>query len=298
MGWGVCSTQILQGSIMLRFDSHVAALPRRDAMTRTALMGIVNLTPDSFSGDGLGRHHALERSAQLVEEGAHWLDLGAESTRPGAQAVEAHTEWARLEPVLRDIDRAPWRRRIGLSVDTRHPSTAARALDLGADLINDVTGLRQSDMRAVLKHAQCDIVVMHALVIPADPAVVWPADQDPVASIQAWAHQVSALAADHGIDPQRLIFDPGLGFGKTWAQSIQLIHAAPRLLAGGGRWLFGHSRKGFLKLIQDLASQERDPATLALSTGLILAGVHLLRVHAVGAHRQLLEQLAPSRVLS
>lgn len=282
---------------MLRFTADSATWPHRDAMTRTALMGIVNLTPDSFSGDGLGAHQALARSAQLVEEGAHWLDLGAESTRPGAQAVDARTEWARLEPVLHDVARAPWRHRIGLSVDTRHASTAARALDLGANLINDVSGLRHSEMRAVLKHAQCDIVVMHALVVPADPAVVWPADQDPVASIQAWAQQVSQLAADHGIDPQRLIFDPGLGFGKTWAQSIELIHAAPRLLAGGGRWLYGHSRKGFLRLVQDQAAPQRDPVTLALSTGLILAGVHLLRVHDVGAHRRLLEQLAPSRVL-
>lgn len=260
-------------------------------MTFTALMGIVNLTPDSFSGDGVLGPQAVRRGAQLVEDGARWLDLGAESTRPGAQPLDADTEWSRLGPVLRDIVRAPWRHRVGLSVDTRHPSTAASALALGVNLINDVTGLSHPEMRAVLRQSSCDIVVMHALVVPADPAVVWPNDQDPVAAIATWAQQVSRLAADHGIDPSRLVFDPGLGFGKTWSQSMRLIHAAPQLLASGGRWLYGHSRKGFLRLFHDQPAHERDAVTLALSAGLILAGVHLLRVHAVAHHHELLRQL-------
>lgn len=260
-------------------------------MTSTALMGIVNLTPDSFSGDGVLGSQALQRGAQLVEDGAHWLDLGAESTRPGAQPVDAETEWSRLGPVLREMARASWRHRVGLSVDTRHPSTAASALALGVNLINDVTGLSHPDMRAVLRQSNCDIVVMHALVVPADPAVVWPNDQDPVAAITAWAQHVSRLAADDGIDPKRLVLDPGLGFGKTWSQSMRLIHAAPQLLALGGRWLYGHSRKGFLRLFQDQPASDRDPMTLALSAGLILAGVHVLRVHNVASHHQLVSQL-------
>ena len=260
-------------------------------MTSTALMGIVNLTPDSFSGDGLMGQEAVARGAQLVAEGAKWLDLGAESTRPGASPVRADVEWARLEPVLRAMVCAPWRQAVGLSVDTRHARTAAAALEFGVDLINDVTGLRDPEMRAVLKSSRCDIVVMHALVVPADPQVVWPPDCDPVAALLDWVQQVGRQAADDGIDPRRLVFDPGLGFGKTWSQSMRLIHAAPQLLAWGGRWLYGHSRKGFLRMVHDQPASDRDTVTLALSAGLMLAGVHLLRVHAVAPHHRLLQQL-------
>ena len=249
-------------------------------MHRPALVGILNITPDSFSGDGKLAGGALVHAAQLVAAGADILDLGAESTRPGAVPLSAATEWARLEPVLAEILAQAWRPRVRLSVDTRHAETASRALDLGVEIINDVSGLAAPMMAEILEEHACDVVVMHALDVPVNPAHTLPPEADAVAEILRWKQAITAQAAARNIAPHRLIYDPGLGFGKTAEQSLALVRRAVELKQSGGRWFFGHSRKSFLRLL----GEDRDVLTLQLSRALAAAGIDYLRVHDVAAH--------------
>lgn len=261
-------------------------------MQRPAVMAILNVTPDSFSGDGQLGDAAVAAAGRLVAEGADVLDIGAESTRPNGAALDSDAEWARLSPVLAALAQQPWRGRVRLSVDTRHAGTAARALALGVDIVNDVTGLADPGMLDVLRlHPASEVVVMHALTVPVDPAVTLPADCDVVQEILRWRTAITARAVAAGLDPARLVYDPGIGFGKTAPQSLALMHRAATLVGSGGRWLFGHSRKSFLKLFTPAEAAQRDDLTLALSAQLADAGVHILRVHAVGRHVRLFDLL-------
>ena len=276
----------------------------------TLLMAILNLTPDSFSGDGLlpqpradglgqgpdgATQRVVARATQLVEDGADIIDLGAESTRPNALPLSPDAEWQRLQPVLQALASAPWRTgaqpRVQLSVDTRHALTAQRALHAGVDIVNDVSGLADPGMAPVLRASACDVVVMHALTVPVDPAVTLPAGCDVVAELLKWKTAITQQAQAQGIAAERLVYDPGLGFGKNQLQSLQLVLRAPELLASGGRWLVGHSRKSYQRLFTAAEAADRDDLTLAFSAGLVQAGVQVLRVHNVRRHRELLQRL-------
>lgn len=260
-------------------------------MKRPALVGIVNVTPDSFSGDGMDADKAIALAEQLVKDGADIIDIGAESTRPGATALTAEEEWARLAPVLSRIMEAPWRRHVRLSVDTRHALTASRALDLGVEIINDVSGLHNHAMAQLLAGHNGDVVVMHALSIPADAAQTLPIECDVVAELLAWKTKITQQAVGHGIAAERLIYDVGIGFGKTPKQSLELMLAAAQFQQNGGRWLFGHSRKSYLTLFTSADAPLRDDLTLAFSAQLAHAGADFIRVHAVARHAQLFDQL-------
>ena len=248
-------------------------------LKKPKLFGILNVTPDSFSGDGTHANQAIARLNALREEGADYIDIGAESTRPNAAPVLAEEEWARLAPVIEHA--APVHGGI-ISVDTRHPATAQKALALGVRIINDVSGLRDTAMLAVLKRHDCRIIVMHALSIPADTALTLPADADPIAVILQWKQKMLSL----GIAPERFLFDPGIGFGKTAQQSLMLIERAHELVASGGSWLYGHSRKSFMKIFTDAAPNDRDRLTVKFSSDLAAVGVDAMRVHNVALHRQ------------
>ncbi len=260
---------------------------------RPLLMGIVNVTPDSFSGDGRLADAAVQSADRLVAEGADWLDIGAESTRPNATPLTPDAEWQRLRPVLQAISVLAWRKRVRISIDTRHAATAAQALALGVEVINDVGGLADPQMLALLASARCDVVVMHALSVPVDPALTLPPGCDVLATLLNWKQTMQMRAERAGLDPARLIHDPGIGFGKTAPQSLMLLHGAAALVASSGRWLVGHSRKSFLKLFTDADadSSARDDLTLALSAQLAAAGVQVLRVHAVQRHAMLLDSI-------
>ena len=253
-------------------------------MKRPAFMGILNVTPDSFSGDGKFAKDAVTYAETLVRDGADIIDLGAESTRPGATLLTADEEWTRLEPVLEGIMRHSWRPAVRLSVDTRHAQTAARSLDIGVDIINDVSSLGDPAMLEVLGEHECDIVVMHALGIPADPKQIFPPDADVVAEILRWKAEVTKKAASRSIAPERLIYDPGIGFGKSPEQSRMLIEKAGELVGSGGRWLIGHSRKSFLGLPKTATLEQRDAATLQYSLQLAESGIDYLRVHNIELH--------------
>ena len=220
-----------------------------------------------------------------MEEGADILDIGAESTRPGAILLAADEEWARLEPVLAAIVERAARAEVRLSVDTRHAQTAARAIELGVQIINDQGGLEDSAMGEIIGEHECDVVVMHSLGLPADAKVTLATGDDPVQIILQWKEAMIARAANAGIARERLIFDPGIGFGKTPQQSLQLMLSAAQLVKTGGRWLFGHSRKSFITLFANVPPVERDALTLAFSAQLAQAQVPYLRIHNVAAHR-------------
>jgi 2-amino-4-hydroxy-6-hydroxymethyldihydropteridine diphosphokinase/dihydropteroate synthase len=251
-------------------------------------MGIVNLTPDSFSDGGeLADDVSIDaRVDALVAAGAEYIDLGAESTRPGATPLTADEEWARLAPALeRVLDRykgAALRPRI--SIDTYHLGTARRALALGVDVINDVSGLTHPAMVELAASGTADWVAMHNLGVPADKTRVLPADQDPTDAVEQWLEERLVEWARAGLDLSRVVFDPGVGFGKNALQSLRLLRNVQRFQRYGVRLLVGHSRKSFMHHVTPASRDERDLFTVGASLHLCANGVDILRVHNIATH--------------
>ncbi len=273
---------------------RVFDLTRRDLNPDAPLpvplwMGIVNLTPDSFSGDGTppGSEAARATLREHWAAGAHIVDLGAESTRPRARPVEPEEEWRRLEETLLwALAHRPgrWLRPL-VSVDTRHPVVARRALEAGADIVNDVSGLGSEEMLRIASGGGRFWVAMHALTVPADPSRTLAPDADPVAEVGEWVEARERAWARLGLDPGRIVIDPGLGFGKDALQSLTLMRRVASLRALGYRVLIGHSRKSFLGFAGNGGApppfHARDPETVGASLALMARGVDILRVHDV-----------------
>jgi 2-amino-4-hydroxy-6-hydroxymethyldihydropteridine diphosphokinase/dihydropteroate synthase len=251
-------------------------------------MGIVNATPDSFSDGGeLPDEAAIAaRVAELYAAGAEIVDVGAESTRPGATPLSADDEWRRLEPVLallvEQYRGALLRPRF--SVDTYHAENARRALALGADIVNDVSGLTADAMIELAATSRAEFVAMHNLGVPADRARTLPADRDPTTEVERWLEERLAEWQRAGIDLGRIVLDPGIGFGKTALQSLRLLRNVERLHRFGLRLLVGHSRKSFMQQVAAADRLDRDLFTVGASLRLCSAGVDILRVHNVAAH--------------
>lgn len=251
-------------------------------------MGILNLTPDSFSDGGRFLNwDAVEPHVDaMVESGGQIIDVGAESTRPGASPLSADEEWSRLEPVLGALS-DKYRGvllRPALSVDTYHPEVARRALDLGADIINDVSGLVTPEMVALAAESGAQFVAMHQLGLPADPARTLPPEGDPCRLLEEWLDERLEAWSRAGLDLNRVLFDPGIGFGKNPLQSLQLLREAGRFRRRGLRCLIGHSRKSFMKTFTAADIRDRDLATLGASINLCSQGVDVIRVHDVPLH--------------
>ncbi|MGE0133966.1 MAG: dihydropteroate synthase [Dehalococcoidia bacterium] len=242
---------------------------------RTYVMGILNVTPDSFSGDGvLDPARAVEQAVRMVEDGADLLDLGAESTRPGAAVVTAEEEWARLGPVLRAVRAAV---EVPLSVDTSKAEVATRACEAGADALNDVDGLRgDARMVAVLAASGLPAVLMHN-------QRGRPSTGDVIADIRAGFEESLRLARDAGVDERQLILDPGFGFGWQPAQNLELLRRLAELRGIGRPLLLGTSRKSTLGLVLDRAEDERLWGTAATVALAVQTGVDIVRVHDVRA---------------
>jgi dihydropteroate synthase len=261
---------------------------------RTLVMGILNATPDSFSDGGrfLDPRAALTHALQMLDEGADILDLGGESTRPNATPVTPAEEQARVLPVLRAVLAA--RPDAILSIDTYHASTARLAIEAGAEIVNDVSGLLWDEaMAATCATLNCGVVLMHTRGRPQEwrslPALA-PAEVTPLVLRELRARSEAALAA--GIARDAIVLDPGFGFGKTFDENFPLLAHLDAMHALGFPLLAGLSRKGFLRR----ASQQEDQpqaepmralqdATTAANTAAILAGAHILRVHDVGTAR-------------
>jgi 2-amino-4-hydroxy-6-hydroxymethyldihydropteridine diphosphokinase/dihydropteroate synthase len=262
---------------------------RRLASALPLWMGIVNLTPDSFS-DG-GRHSdwpAVEATVErMTAAGAGWVDLGAESTRPGATTLTADGEWQRLAPILeRVVERTSARRlRPGISVDTYHPEVARRAIDSGADAINDVSGLTDPAMiELAASSPSVDWFAMHHVSIPADPSRTLDEDLSAVDQVDAWLTDRLATWTRAGLDVDRIVFDPGIGFGKTPLQSLELLRGIEQFVRNDLRVLVGHSRKSFMQPIGGDDTHSLDLLTIGASVDLARRGVDVLRVHNVEDH--------------
>ncbi len=254
-----------------------------------SLVGILNVTPDSFSDGGtfVDPEAVVVRVVQMVSERATVIDIGAESTRPGATPLTHEEEWLRLEPILRAVLTHV---ACEISVDTRHPQTAEKALALGVHWINDVSGFSQQ-MVDVVKNSKCRLVVMHSLSVPARKDLVFDETVDVVEAVRDWCLEKLAMLERHGIARERIIFDPGIGFGKTAEQSMKLIERVSYLKVPGTQLLVGHSRKSFLTTLGIKSLAERDEATGQLSAFLATQGVDYVRVHNVAVNRLAMKML-------
>lgn len=254
---------------------------------KTYVMGILNATPDSFSGDGVTNvAAAIARAEQFVREGADIIDVGGESTRPGATFVPEEEERARVVPVIRAL---ATRLTVPISVDTSRAAVAAAALAAGATMVNDVWALhRDPALVGVVARAGAALVLMHNRAATATvDALGGHYDDvqyaDVVADVIAWLRESIAMAIAAGIPRAQLIADPGIGFGKTVAQNLTLMRRLPELGALGIPILAGTSRKSFIGLTLDLPVEDRLEGTAATVALAIAGGAAIVRVHDVRA---------------
>jgi dihydropteroate synthase len=244
------------------------------------VMGIVNVTPDSFS-DG-GRHAttvaALSHCEQLLKDGAHMLDIGGESTRPGSPAVGLEEELARVLPVVQ----AAVALGVPVSVDTYKPEVMRAVLDAGADVINDIWALRQGDALAVVAaHPRCGVCLMHMHRDPQTMQVA-PMAGDVVGPVVGFLSERASALTTSGVAAERIVLDPGIGFGKTVAQNFSLLAHQPALLALGFPLLAGWSRKSSLGHVTGReVPAERVAASVAAALLAVERGARVLRVHDV-----------------
>jgi dihydropteroate synthase len=266
---------------------------------RALVMGVLNVTPDSFSDGGChaGPEEAVAHGLALAREGADLIDVGGESTRPGAAAVAPDEELRRVVPVV-----AALRRALGdgpeapvLSVDTRKAAVAARALEAGAAIVNDVSALTDDpDMPAVVRRARAGVILMHMRGTPetmqADPRY-----DDVVRDVAAYLRErLDALRAA-GLDPETLAVDPGIGFGKTVAHNLRLLARLEALQPLGRPIVVGVSRKRFLGTLTGRDVGERLPASVAALACAALHGAHVVRVHDVRASADAVRVVAAVR---
>ncbi len=248
---------------------------------RPRVMGVVNVTPDSFSDGGkfLQPAAAAALATRLAEEGASVVDVGGESTRPGATPVSPDAEWARIGPVLEALRGTL---SVPISVDTRHPEVAAKAVEAGADLVNDVEGLRSPEMRRVVARSEAAAIAMHMRGTPETMQT-----NLEYADLRSEVYRALADATDDairsGIPAERLLIDPGLGFGKSATQSLELLVHAGELRSLGYPVVIGASRKSFLgAALEGVSRDDRLEAGLAAAVIAAERGVALVRTHDVG----------------
>ena len=268
-------------------------------LARPQVMGIVNVTPDSLSEGG---QHASTRAAlahceALMAQGANILDIGAESTRPGAQALSQAQELERLLPVLR----AAVTLGVPISVDTYKPGVMQAALDMGADIINDIWALRWVDSadgrtgaQVVAQHPRCGVCLMHMHGNP-QTMQLSPMVGDIVAPVRDFLSQAAQALVAQGVDAARICIDPGIGFGKTVAQNFSLLARQNELLASGFALLAGWSRKSSLGAVTGAAADDRVVASAVAATLAVQIGARIVRVHDVQATVQALRVLSATQ---
>lgn len=254
-------------------------------LDKPKIMGIVNLTPDSFSDGGVYSQNAqtaLAHAEQLLKEGADILDIGGESTRPGADYVSPEEEWARVEPVLAEV--AGWG--VPISLDTRRTVIMEKALALGVvDIINDVAALTdEGAVELLARQADTGICLMHMQGLP-ETMQINPKYQDVVGEVARYLKARSAECIAAGIAPQRIILDPGFGFGKTLQHNIALMRHLPELIAETGfPLLIGVSRKRMIgELTGETNAAERVHGSVAAALASVARGAQIVRVHDVKA---------------
>ena len=243
------------------------------------VMGIVNVTPDSFSDGGQHPHAAaaIAHAERLLREGAQILDIGGESSRPGAAAVDADAEWARIQAVVKAA--VGWQ--VPVSVDTCKPAVMQAALDAGADIINDIWALRQAGAAEVVAaHGQCGVCLMHMHAQPATMQVQ-PMVGSALGVVKDFLQHHASRLGKLGVARERILLDPGIGFGKTVAQNFELLARQAELLELGHGLLLGWSRKSSLGAVTDLTVDQRLVPSVAAAVLALERGARVLRVHDV-----------------
>jgi dihydropteroate synthase len=259
-------------------------------LSRPLIMGIVNVTADSFSGDGhapTGLEAALRHAEALLGEGADMLDIGGESSRPGAKPVSEAEEIARVVPLLEALKSCG----VPLSIDTVKPGVMRAAIAAGADLINDIAALQAPGALGVVADSEAAVCLMHMQGTPgtmqADPQY-----EDVVQEVADFLSARLAAAEAAGVSRDRIVFDPGFGFGKRLEHNVALFKALPQLRASGLPLLIGVSRKSMLGDITGRDVGGRMPASIAAAMLAARAGAHILRVHDVAATKDALAVLS------
>jgi dihydropteroate synthase len=258
-----------------------------DLSKRALLMGVLNVTPDSFSDGGrwVDAEGAIAAGMAMAAEGADLLDVGGESSRPGAAPVSPAEELRRVLPV---IEALAAQSSCLISVDTSKPEVAREALRHGASVVNDITGLRQAPMRRVLLESGAGAIAMHMQGSPATMQAA-PAYTDVVAEVGAFLRESLRLCVAEGIVPEQLLFDPGIGFGKTVEHNLLLLRHLDSLQAAGRPVALGVSRKSFLGVLTGSpALEDRAWPTVALTSFARSRGAVLIRVHEVRANAEAL----------
>lgn len=248
------------------------------------IMGILNVTPDSFSDGGSFNSFssAVEQAGRLIDEGADIIDIGGESTRPFADPVPDEEELRRVIPVIEAIRR---RWTTPISIDTTKASVARAALAAGADIINDVSALRKDpEMLRVVQDSSVPLIIMHMKGTPADMQIQ-PEYTDVVTEIVDFFRERIAWLEANGVGRERLIIDPGIGFGKTGHHNLTILNRLGELTSLGAPVLLGHSRKRFLGEVSGLPVQDRDSLTAVVSALSVRQGISIVRVHNVAASR-------------
>jgi dihydropteroate synthase len=267
---------ITRKNFRLRLPSRTLVLGER-----TLLMGVVNVTPDSFSGDGLhlDTEAAVARALEMERDGADIVDIGGESTRPGAEWLAADEELGRVIPVLNMLR---GRLKIPISIDTNKSEVAEAAAEAGAEIINDVTALRRDPRIAeVARRRKLPLILMHMRGEPRTMQTL-PFARDAMRDVTQGLKKAAALAIRSGVPKSQLVLDPGIGFGKSLAQNYELIARLPELARLGFPILVGPSRKGFIgRTLGGIPENERTYGTAAAVTACILQGAHIVRVHDV-----------------
>ena len=252
-------------------------------LDRPLIMGIVNLTPDSFSGDGVAAEQALAHAHAQIAAGADLLDLGAESTRPGAEPTSLDEELRRLLPVLEGLADCG----VPVSIDTYKPEVMRAAIAAGAAMINDICALQQPGALAAVADSDCAICLMH---MQGEPLSMQrqPCYGDVVGEVRAFLAERVRLTAAAGISPSRIVLDPGFCFGKTLDDNLALLRHLPAMAIDGLPVLAGMSRKSMLGAITGQPVGERLPASVAAALLAAQRGARILRVHDVAATRDAL----------
>jgi len=249
---------------------------------RPQVMGIVNITPDSFSdgGEHASTSAALRHCERLIEEGADILDIGGESSRPGSDPVSLEDELARVKPVLREAARFG----VPLSIDTYKPGVMRAALDLGVDIVNDIAALGQPGaLEAVASHPSCGVCLMHMRGDPKTMQAEEPVYGDVVAEVAAFLRERAEAVRAAGVAAERITLDPGIGFGKTSAHNLALLARQRELLPLGYPLLVGWSRKRTLGEVTGRPVGDRVAASVAAALASVHHGARIVRVHDVAA---------------
>lgn len=250
-------------------------------------MGILNATPDSFY-DGIkdfSFEALLQKAEKLISEGPDLIDVGGESTRPGATPVSEEEEIRRVIPLIKKLKKMT---SIPLSIDTRKPEVAKRALEEGASLINDISGMENPQMRKIALQYKAEVCIMHMQKTPADMQKNPEYPEGIILHLKTWLEERLTLLQNEGFKKEKILIDPGIGFGKTVEHNLEILRHMDLWKSFGVRILLGLSRKSFMGKLLGKGTKDLLPATLAMNTMALLAGADMIRVHDVPEHKDVI----------